>query len=134
MFECIPISRFMLWEPFSIVDLISFLRCRLFLSRSRKLDRLFSVLLSLHRGTTRHGEWVLACLQGAWPGLLGERLAAVCRPARLEKSELVVEILNRDWEEAIKSVQPVLLEKLGTVTLGEIRSLSFCRQSAVIGR
>jgi hypothetical protein len=94
------------------------------------LEQLFGVLLSLHRGTPRHGEWVLACLEGAWPNLIGERLAAVCRPARFERFELVVEILDRDWEEAVRSVKPALLEKLEAATAGEIKALSFRRPSA----
>jgi hypothetical protein len=77
---------------------------------------------------------VLACLEGAWPGLLGDRLAAVCRPALLDNSELVVEILDRDWEEAIKSIQRVLLKKLETVTSGDIDSISFRKPSATGNR
>jgi hypothetical protein len=95
------------------------------------LKQLFSILLLLHRGTPKHSEWVLACLEGAWPNLLGDRLAAVCRPARFENSELVVEILDRDWEGAVKSIKPVLLEKLRAATSEEIKTLSFRKRSAV---
>jgi hypothetical protein len=88
------------------------------------LEQLFSVLLLLYRGTPQHSEWVVACLNGAWPKLLGERLAAVCRPARFEGSELVVEILNNDWEKAVQSVKPMLLEKLRTATAGEVKTIA----------
>jgi hypothetical protein len=98
------------------------------------LERLFSILLSLHRGTPRHGEWILACLDGAWPSLIGDRLAAVCRPVRLERSELVVEILDRGWEEAVRSIESALLERLETATSGTIKTLSFRRQWAMDGR
>jgi len=92
------------------------------------LEQLFKVLLLLHRGTPKHGEWVIACLEGAWPRLVGERLAAICRPSRLEGSELVVEILDKDWEEAVKSVKPALLEKLQAATADEVKSITVVRR------
>jgi hypothetical protein len=88
------------------------------------LEQLFGVLLSLHRGTASYGDWVIACLSGAWSRLLGDRLAAACRPARFDGSKLVVEVLDSDWTEAIKSVQPELLEKLKAATAGEVKSVS----------
>ena len=88
------------------------------------MEQLFSVLLSLRRGTPEHGEWVVACLEGAWPKLLGGRLAAVCRPARLEGSELVVEVLDGGWEDAVRSVKPALLERLQAATAGEVKEIT----------
>ena len=90
---------------------------------------LFSVLLGIYRGTPRHGNWVLACLQGAWAKLVGDRLAAVCRPFCLKDGELIVEILDQDWEEAVKGVESPLQQKLETVTMGIVKKLSFRRQS-----
>jgi hypothetical protein len=95
------------------------------------LEPLSSVLFSINRGKPNHGEWVIACLQGAWPKLLGERLAAVCRPARFEGSDLQIEILDHAWESAVKSVKAALLDKLRTATAGEVKTISFGRQSAV---
>jgi hypothetical protein len=95
------------------------------------LDQLRSVLFSLHRGTPSHGEWVVAFLSGAWPRLLGDRLAAACRPARFENSKLVVEVIDSNWAEAVKSIRSELLEKLRAATAGEVKSISVCsRQSA----
>jgi hypothetical protein len=94
------------------------------------LEQLFSVLVLLCRGTPKHGQWLIACLEGAWPKLLGDRLAAVCRPARFEGSELVVEILDRDWEEAVRSVKPALLEKLKAATAGEVKTIAMVASSA----
>jgi len=88
------------------------------------LEHLFDILLSLQQGTARHGEWVVTCLQGAWSRLVGDRLAAVCRPIRFSDSELVVEIVDKDWEEAIRSVQPELLDKLRAATGGKIGAIS----------
>ena len=96
---------------------------------------MFGILFSLYRGTPQHGEWVIGCLKGAWPKLLGGKLAGVCRPVRFENSKLIIEILDPDWEEAVKSVQPALLEKLRTATAGEVRRITVdSRQSAVGSR
>lgn len=91
---------------------------------------LFPVLFSLCKGQPNQGQWVVACLEGAWPGILGERLAAVCRPVSFEKSNLRIEILDGDWDRAVKSVAPALLEKLRAATASEVKSLSFSRPSA----
>jgi hypothetical protein len=88
------------------------------------LDQLFGVMFSLGRGMPNKSEWVIACLEGAWPKLLGERLAGVCRPVSFRGAELVIEIRGRDWEDAIKNIRPALLEKLRAATAGEIASLS----------
>jgi hypothetical protein len=87
------------------------------------LEQLFSTLFSLHRGTTHYGDWVIACLQGAWLNLVGERLAVACRPIRFENSELTVEILEKSWEDAIKNLKPELLSKLQAATACEFRSI-----------
>jgi hypothetical protein len=98
------------------------------------MEPLFSVLFSLYKGKPNHGEWVIACLRGAWIRLLGERLAAVCSPARLEDSDLRIEILDEGWESAVKSVKRELLDKLRAATANEVKTISFSRQSAVGGR
>ena len=98
------------------------------------MHQLFSVLLGLHRGRPEHGNWVITCLKGAWEKILGERLAAVCRPVRVNNSELVVEILDREWEKALESIRPDLVQKLRIATGDEIKTLSFSLQSAVRSR
>ncbi len=85
-----------------------------------------SVIYSLFRGSPRHAEWVVACLQGAWPGLLGERLAAACRPARFEDSRLLVEVLDETWLEPLRSCSAELLARIRTATGDEVRSLQLC--------
>jgi hypothetical protein len=92
------------------------------------LDQLRNVLFSLHRGTPSHGEWVVAFLSGAcWSKLLGARLAAACRPIRFEGSKLVVEVIDNNWAEAVKSIRPELVEKLRAATAGEVKSISVVR-------
>ncbi len=88
------------------------------------MEQLFGVLLSLYKGTPGHGEWVVTCLQGAWAKIVGDRLASVCRPAMFSGSELVVEIVNPGWEEAVNSVRPVLVEKLNMAAPGLVKTLS----------
>jgi hypothetical protein len=102
----------------------SWQQCCRWLTRSHNLEQLGSVLFSLHRGTPRHGEWVIACLAGAWSRLIGDRLAAACRPVRLKDSTLTIEVLDINWVAAVNSVKPELMEKLQTVTAGEVKSIS----------
>jgi hypothetical protein len=87
------------------------------------LEKLFGVLFSIGRGTPKQGEWVTACLQGAWPKLIGDKLAAVCAPASFEGSTLVVEVNDRQWEEIVGSVKPALLEKLQSATAGAVKHI-----------
>ena len=92
------------------------------------MEPLFNILFSANRMTPSHCEWVVACLKGAWPKILGEKLASVCRPVRFENSNLSVELLNEDWEEAVRSVKAALLSKLRDTTAGEVKSVTIIRQ------
>jgi hypothetical protein len=85
------------------------------------------VLYSLYKGQPEHGQWVVACLEGVWSKLLGERLAAVCRPASFENSDLRIEIVDPEWTQAAQSVKQALLEKLRDATANEVKSISFSR-------
>jgi hypothetical protein len=87
------------------------------------LEQIFSALFSLHRGNPHYGTWVIGCLQGAWTNLVGERLAEACRPVQYSKSELIVEILDKSWEDAVKSLKPELLNKLQAITSCKINSI-----------
>ena len=93
------------------------------------MEPLFRVLYSLYRGQPGHGRWVVACLEGSWSKILGERLAAVCRPVAFHDSDLRIEARDREWENAILSVRQDLLEKLRTATANEIKSISIVRQA-----
>jgi hypothetical protein len=66
--------------------------------------------------------------------LVGDRLAAMCRPVCLKDNELIVEILDPDWVEAVKGVESPLQEKLETVTMGIVKTLSFSQRSAACNR
>jgi hypothetical protein len=85
------------------------------------MESLSRILYSLFRGQPNHNDWVVSCLHGAWPRLVSERLAEVCRPLSFMNSELVVEILDPDWEQALRDVKEDLEEKLCAATGGEVR-------------
>jgi predicted nucleic acid-binding Zn ribbon protein len=87
------------------------------------MDRAFDILLSLQRGTSLHGRWVLECLKGSWAGLVGAKLAAVCRPAELKDAVLKVEVVDSAWLETVRGLQPELQDKLSSVTGGEVKRL-----------
>jgi hypothetical protein len=91
------------------------------------LEPLADVLFSLYRGQPDHGPWVVACLEKSWIRLLGEKLAAVCRPVRLDGSNLVIEIRDREWEPAVRSVASALLDKIQAATAKEVKTISFSR-------
>jgi hypothetical protein len=87
------------------------------------LEQLFNTLFSLHRGNPHHGDWVIACLQGAWPNLVGEKLAAACRPVQYSLSVLTIEIMDKSWVDAVKNLKPELLKKLQAATAGEVKTI-----------
>jgi uncharacterized membrane protein len=91
------------------------------------MEPVSGILFSLYRGTQHHGEWIVACLEGAWPGIMGERLAKVCRPLAFKDFDLVVEITDAAWERALRSVKKNIAEKLRAATSGEVRSITLKR-------
>ena len=88
------------------------------------LEPVSEALFRLYRGTPQHGEWVIACLEGAWHKLIGDRLAGICRPLAFKNSKLVIEVTDESWELAVRGVETEMLERLCRATSGEIQSLS----------
>ena len=95
------------------------------------MDRAFGILFSLQRGTPRHGEWVDACLKGSWAGIVGGKLAAVCRPIYLGNSILKIEVVDDAWIDAVRSMRIELQRKLSNATCGEVRELKIVKSSSV---
>lgn len=89
------------------------------------MESISITLLSLYRGTPHHGEWITACLDGAWQGLLGNRVANVCRPLALHGVELVIEVLDTAWLPTLVSMKPDLLRRIQAKTAGEVQRISF---------
>jgi predicted nucleic acid-binding Zn ribbon protein len=82
-----------------------------------------NIIFSIFRGTAQHDDWVLSCLEGAWPTLVGERLASACRPRTFKEPHLIVEVIDPEWVPALKSMKGELLAKIEAATGGEVRSL-----------
>jgi len=57
--------------------------------------------------------------------LVGERLAAVCRPSGFSAGRLKIEILDADWGVALRGMEKELSEKLRIATGGEVSRVSF---------
>jgi predicted nucleic acid-binding Zn ribbon protein len=87
------------------------------------MDRAFGILFSLQRGTSHHGKWVVECLNGSWAKIVGEKLAAVCRPVYLRDSVLKVEVIDDAWMDAVRSMRLELQHKLYNDTCGEVKEI-----------
>ncbi len=93
------------------------------------MEPVSKVLYTLYRGKPIHGRWIVACLEGAWPGLLGGRIAQACRPLSWEDYRLVVEVVDPVWTESLESIQEDMLERIRTATNDEVRRLTFVNVS-----
>jgi len=89
------------------------------------MESLTKTLSSLYRGTPAHDAWMVAFLGGAWRGLVGEKLAEVCRPVGIQRKELTVEVLDPGWLDTLRSMKPELLKRLRDAAGSEVSSLSF---------
>jgi hypothetical protein len=87
------------------------------------MESISSVLFSLYRDTPFREEWLLACLAGAWHGLLGGRIANVSRPQALCRDELVVVVTDAAWLPVLSDMQAEFLRRIQGVTAGEVRRL-----------
>lgn len=94
------------------------------------MESISTTLFSLYRGTPFHDEWMIACLNGAWRGLLGESVANACRPLALQRAELVVEVLDEAWLPVLASMKPELLERICAAAGRDVRQLSFVLKQA----
>ena len=83
-----------------------------------------AVIYSLFRDTSHHSDWVIACLSGAWNGILGEQIAGNCRPASLRDAELMVEVTDEAWFPILKGMKDELLQLIRTATGGVVRQMS----------
>jgi predicted nucleic acid-binding Zn ribbon protein len=84
-----------------------------------------SILPSIFRDSPHHQLWVVACLEGSWQEIVGDGIARICRPSRLDNSNLVLEILDPSWEGTLKGMERDLLEKIRQFAGNEVKRLSF---------
>ncbi len=87
------------------------------------MEPVSNIIFSVFRGTAQHEDWVLSCLEGAWPGIVGERLASACRPRTFKAAHLIVEVTDPEWASGLKGLEDELLKKIEAATGGEVRSL-----------
>jgi predicted nucleic acid-binding Zn ribbon protein len=87
------------------------------------MESLAKVLISLYRQSPHHETWVVACLEGMWRGLMGERIARICRPVEMRSGQLVVTVLNPAWHPVLSRMAPELLERIRSATGNEVRRL-----------
>ncbi len=87
------------------------------------MESISNTIYSLYRGTPFHSEWIVACLDGAWQGVLGDRIASTCRPRVLRGSELVVEVSDKAWFAVLTGMKQELLERIRQATGSEVRQL-----------
>ncbi len=89
------------------------------------MESLSRVLYSLHIGTPQHGPWVVACLEGAWPKVLGDRLAASCRPVSFKNSCLAIEVRDPSWMQPLQEMRADIEAKLSKATGDVVLQVSF---------
>ena len=89
------------------------------------MEPLSRILFSLYRGTPQHGPWVVACLEGAWAAILGDKLARVCRPVSWENYRLTIAVPDQEWSESLQGLKEDLLARIRHATGHEVRQISF---------
>ena len=89
------------------------------------MEPLSRVLYSLYRNQPEHGSWVVACLEGAWAGILGEKLSKVCRPVAWDNHRLIIEIQDQEWLESLQGMKGDVLARIREATNNEVREISF---------
>ncbi len=89
------------------------------------MEPISSILFSLYQGTPQHEEWVLACLQGAWRGLVGKTVSDASRPVLFSGSCVTVEAIDAAWLQALEDMKKLLLDRIKTRTNGQVSEIRF---------
>lgn len=76
---------------------------------------------------------MVACLEGAWPSLVGRPLSGVCRPWSFDRGDLKIEILDEAWRPALEGVRDQLCSRIRDATDGEVRRISLRRRAPGTG-
>lgn len=83
----------------------------------------------LDRATDEDERWrpSLSVLRDAWPGLVGDRIAAVTRLAAVnwQEASLTIEVASENWRDELQRHDHRLLERIRQVLPWEIRRLEF---------
>jgi len=97
------------------------------------MEPISNILFSLYRGTPKHDGWVLACLQGAWAGIVGHRIAEVCHPASFSHHSLRVEVTDASWQQPLEEMREQLLAKIQSGSNGEVQQLLISSGQSAVG-
>ncbi len=83
----------------------------------------------LDRATDEDEQWrpSLSVLRDAWPGLVGDRIAAVTRLAAVnwQDASLTVEVASENWRDELQRHDHQLIKRLRQVLPWDIRRLEF---------
>lgn len=83
----------------------------------------------LDRATSEDEQWrpSLSVLRDAWPGLVGDRIAAVTRLAAVnwQQASFTIEVASENWRDELQRHDYRLLERIRQVLPWEIRRLDF---------
>ena len=83
------------------------------------------LLYSLYRNQPEHGSWVVACLEGAWAGIVGDKLSQVCRPVAWENYRLIIRVQDQEWTEILQGMKSDVLARIRDATNNEVQDISF---------
>lgn len=89
------------------------------------MESISCILFSLYRDTPFRQDWLLSCLDGAWSGLFGGRIAAVCRPLSLRDGRLTVVVTGEHWRPALADMRAEMLRRISLMTAGEVAEVRF---------
>jgi len=87
------------------------------------MEPLSRVLFSLYQDEPHYGDWVIACLEQAWPGLVGPEMAGFSRPVSFCRQVLTVEVPDPVWRSAVAGLENDILRKLRSETGLDIRKI-----------
>ena len=77
-----------------------------------------------------HPHAALAWLEGRWPALVGEQLAAHTRPARCSGGFLKVSVDGKDWQDQIGGLEKELRDRINAAWGRElVREVRLVRQT-----
>ncbi len=87
------------------------------------MESIAKTLFLLYRQSPHHEEWIVACLEGMWRGLMGENIARVCRPIELHSGQLIVAVVDAAWHPVLSRMAPELLERIRSATDNQVQRL-----------
>jgi len=94
------------------------------------MEPISSALYQIYRDTPFRDEWLTACLEGAWRGLMGDKIADFSRPLAVRDAELIVEVSEASWCAVLTDMRAELLRRVRTASQSEIQKMTFVLKEA----